>query len=276
MKPLQNKPKKRRVDRAVLELQTKAVPAQKTDPKIQAAPPNARQSIPQGTPKNTRKTTPKPTPKKGWLGISWDELCEGIRTLWKRLLSFLKQKIASLPYLLPEGDFVVKALITVGLIFFFALLQTTVFARFRPFGAIPDLMLPLVIAIAMTEGEKWGAVSGIAAAFVIESLGSTGTVLLPLFYMIAGYFAPIVTTLYFTDSVPVRILYTAISGVGRAILTFFYLSGAVDEFHFFPLAGSVVLPEYAATFSLAILAHLTVHLSLHPFHKSRAERTETL
>ena len=70
-----------------------------------------------------------------------------------------------------DTDVLWRVLISAGLLIFFALLQTTIFARFRPFGAVPDLMLPLVIAIGMTEREKWGAVFGVAAAFVIESLG---------------------------------------------------------------------------------------------------------
>ncbi len=191
-------------------------------------------------------------------------------------MGYAKEKISSLPYLLPEGDFVAKALICAGLLLFFALLQTTVFARFRPFGVIPDLMLPLVIAIAMTENEKWGAVVGIAASVLIEALGTTGVTLLPILYLACGYFAPIVTTLYFTDSVPVRIMYTAAAGVGRAVMTLLYLSLTVSEFHLIRLCGDIVLPEYAATCLLAVLPHLSVWLCLHPFHKSRAERTDTL
>ncbi len=197
-------------------------------------------------------------------------------TVSQRLLYYVKGKISSLPYLLPEGDFVARLLICIGLILFFALLQTTVFARFRPFGVIPDLMLPLVIAISMTEGEKWGASLGLAAAFVIESLGSTGVTLLPLLYAAAGYFAPIVTTLYFTDSLPVRAMYTAVSGVGRAVITLLYLSLTVTDFHLIRLCGDIVLPEYAATCLTAVLPHLAVRLCLRPFHKSRAERMETL
>lgn len=196
--------------------------------------------------------------------------------LWVRLLRLAKTKLTALPYLLPEGDVLLKGVVCGGMILFFALLQTTVFSRFRPFGAVPDLMLPLVIAIAMTEGEKWGSVCGIAAAFLIESLGSTGATLLPLLYAAAGYFCPILTMLYFTDSPPVRILYTAVSGIGRSLMTLLYLSLHVTDFSFLPLMGSVILPEYAATLCLSILPHLVVRFCLHPFHRSREERTGTV
>ena len=188
-------------------------------------------------------------------------------------MRLFQSKLASLPYLLPEGDVLMKGVVCGLMILFFALLQTTVFSRFRPFGAVPDLMLPLVIAIAMTEGEKWGAVCGLAAAFLIESLGTTGATLLPLLYAAAGYFCPILTTLYFTDSLPVRILYTAAAGIGRSLMTLLYLSLHVTDFSFLPLMGSVILPEYAATFCLSLPVHLIVRFCLHPFHRSREERT---
>lgn len=194
----------------------------------------------------------------------------------ERAVRMIKKKLSALPYLLPEGETLLKGLIVWLLIVFFALLQTTVFARFCPFGAIPDLMLPLIVAIAMTEGEKWGAVCGLVAAFVIESLGTTGITLLPVLYAAVGYFCPLITILHLTDSFPVRALYTAVTGVARAVFTLVYLAVTADTFRFFPLCASVVLPEYAATFCLAVLPHLAVRVCLHSFHKSRAERTQTL
>lgn len=193
--------------------------------------------------------------------------------LWVRLLRLLRTKLAALPYLLPEGDVIMKSVVCSLMILFFALLQTTVFSRFRPFGAVPDLMLPLVIAIAMTEGEKWGAVCGLTSAFLIESLGSTGATLLPLLYAAVGYFCPIFTTLYFTDSVPVRALYTLAAGVGRGLMTLLYLTLHKADLAFLPTMTTVILPEFFATLCLSVLAHLTVRFCLHPFHRSREERT---
>jgi len=184
---------------------------------------------------------------------------------------FLRRHL-HIPTLRPDGETLGKAALCGALIVFCALLQTTVFARFRPFGAIPDLMLPLVIAIAMTEGERWGAVCGVIAAFIIESLGADTISLLPLLYMPAGYFCPIITELYLTDSLPVRVIYTAVSGLGRAVVTLLYLSLTVHQFDLPALFGGIVLPEYASTFVMAILPHLAVRLTLHPFHKSRSER----
>lgn len=227
----------------------------------QRPPAQNRNAAPERTAAKQKRSAPPATP-----------LQRNLRLL-KR---FLRKKLAALPYLLPEGETVAKGAVCGGLILLFAVLQTTLFARFCPFGAIPDLMLPLVIAIAMTEGEKWGAVCGIVSAFVIEAIGSSGAALLPLLYAAAGYFCPIITAQYLTDSLPVRALYTAASGIGRSLTTLIYLALYVTDFRLGYLLGTVILPEYAASLCLAILPHLTVRLCLHPFHRSRAERTGSL
>ena len=191
-------------------------------------------------------------------------------------VSLFLRKTLHLSTLRPDGEVIAKILICGALVLFLSLLQTTIFARFRPFGAIPDLMLPLVIAIAMTEGEKWGAVWGLIAAFVIESLGAGGISLLPLLYMPAGYFCPLITKLYLTDTPPVRLIYTALSGLGRAVITLLYLSLTADSFDLPVLLSRIVLPEYASTFALAPFIHIIVFLTLRPFHKSRSERVGTM
>ena len=181
-----------------------------------------------------------------------------------------------LPEWRPDGLFIGRALVVGALLRLMALLQTTLFSRFRPFGAIPDLMLPLVVAVAMTEGERWGGIVGLAAAFVIQSLGADTVTLLPLLYVPAGYLCPIITRLYLTDSIPVRAIYTAAAGVGRALLTLILLAIHVQSFSLPQLLWHVVLPEYAATLLLSGPVHVLVHAALRPFHKSRAERITTL
>ena len=178
--------------------------------------------------------------------------------LW-RARRFLQQRLASLPYLLPEAETVWKTVFIVLL-----------------FGAVPDLMLSLVIAVSMTEGEKWGVGTALGAAFLLEALGSTGPTLLPILYVAAGCLCPVITEQHLTDSVPVRILYTLGFGIARALFTLLYLALHVPEFPFFFLFTTVILPELFATLALALLPHLTARLALRPFHRSRAERTGTL
>jgi hypothetical protein len=193
----------------------------------------------------------------------------------RRLYRFLIRALR-IPQIHIDGFLVGKGMVCCGLLLLCSLLQTTLFARFRPFGAIPDLMLTAVIAIAMLEGEKWGAIAGLFAAFLIESMGGGDLNLLPLLYMPAGYFAPIVTELYFTDSAPVRFMYSAAAGLGRAFLTLMYLALTTADFRLGLFTMRILLPEYAATLLLAIPVQILIRTVLHPFHKSRSERVGTL
>ena len=173
-----------------------------------------------------------------------------------------------------DTDVLWRVLISAGLLIFFALLQTTIFARFRPFGAVPDLMLPLVIAIGMTEREKWGAVFGVAAAFVIESLGGAPLSLLALLYMPAGYLAGILTIEMFRDSFAVRALFTVVGCAVHMLFPLATMALTVEGFTFLRGLTEAVLPEFLASVVFAALPHLLAKAALRVFHKPREERVE--
>ena len=173
-----------------------------------------------------------------------------------------------------DTDILWRVLVSAGLLIFFALLQTTIFARFRPFGAVPDLMLPLVIAIGMTEREKWGAVFGIAAAFVIESLGGAPVSLLALLYMPAGYLSGILTIEMFRDSFAVRLLFTAVGCALHMLFTLATLALTVEGFTFLRGLTGAVFPEFLSSMVFAALPHLLAKAALRVFHKPREERVE--
>lgn len=67
--------------------------------------------------------------------------------------------------------------------------QVSILGRFRPFGAVPDLMICTVLCTAYFCGRYAGAITGIGAGFLIEAIGSQGISLLPVIYMLVGYIA---------------------------------------------------------------------------------------
>ena len=154
-----------------------------------------------------------------------------------------------------EGESILRGLLMLALICLFALLQTTLLTRFRPFGVTPDIMLPLVVGISMTAREKWGAVSGIVAAFVIESLGGASLTLLPLLYMPVGYICGILSIHYFRDSLAVRGMYTVTTSLLRAIFSLIILYATTPSASLIDALLVVAIPEFFAGILFAPLPH---------------------
>ena len=173
-----------------------------------------------------------------------------------------------------DGQSIAKGVIIAFFIIFFSITQTTLLSRLRPFGAVPDLLLPLVVAVAMSEREKWGAVVGLISAFVIDALGGVTVMLLPLLYVPVGIFCGLLTTYRFRDSLPVAALFTVVTCVLRCFVSFllalFSVHGVTPAQAFFDFA----LPSLFANLIFSVFPHLLVRLTMRPFHKTRAERTE--
>ncbi len=171
-------------------------------------------------------------------------------------------------------DSIIKGLVIGALIVVFAMLQTTVFSKLRPFGATPDLMLPLVIAVGISDGERWGGVSGLAAAFLIDCLGSAGVTLLPLLYVPCGFAAGVLGTYYLRDSFIIRAIFSVVSGVLRAALTAIYLAVVFKSPDASLAFRTVIAPEFVSTLVFCALPHAASYFALKPFHKTRAERVD--
>lgn len=78
------------------------------------------------------------------------------------------------------------ALIYGAVIFILAILQTTVFSRYRILSSVPELTLSAVVAIAFFENEYYASLFGLFGGLVVESLGYPGSFMLPLIYLLIG------------------------------------------------------------------------------------------
>lgn len=171
----------------------------------------------------------------------------------------------------PDGENIAKGLVCAVLLIIFALTQTTLFTRLRPFGAVPDLILPLTIAAAMSFREKWGAVFGLVSAFVIESLGGSSFTILLILYMLTGYTTGLLSVYYFRDSVAVRIMYTLASSAARSVFTLITLSATLAEIDLVFVFKAVLIPEFLSNICFAFLPHLAAILFFSPFTHARKE-----
>lgn len=170
-------------------------------------------------------------------------------------------------------EIVIRSLVAGALLVFFALVQTTLFTRLPPFGAVPDLMLCFCVAIAVTEGEHFGAVCALASALVITALGSVSFDPAPLLYVICAYAAGVLCRYVLKQNALIRALLTLGAGVLRGAATLAAIAVAAPTFTPGAALRIAILPEFLSTLVCAPFVHLIVWLATMGFHRTRAQRT---
>ena len=141
-----------------------------------------------------------------------------------------------------------------------AILQTSVFGKFTYIGAVPDIMLCIVLSISFFSGRHYGAITGIAAGALIEAMASSGIVLLPLFYMLFGY----LTGHYARAVQPKRFIpylfYLMFALFLRAALTILYACLTYQSIHLVQFLIHAVLPEMLTTAVAGVCLYLPLKL----------------
>lgn len=78
-------------------------------------------------------------------------------------------------------------------LFVAAIVQTSVLSRYQPFGIVPEIVLPCVMAIAIHDGERSATICGIMGGLVIDALGTSGFSASAVLYMILAVVAAFLT-----------------------------------------------------------------------------------
>ena len=139
-----------------------------------------------------------------------------------------------------------------GLFLAVILLQPTLLSRYRILGAVPDLCYVTLILVAYFCGKETGAITGIAAGFAVEALGSVGISLLPVFYLFCGYVCG-----YFTRAIVPRRFsaFAAVLGVAipvRGAITLIYMCVTYRSVNLPQLLVHNILPEMLVTALFAL------------------------
>ena len=133
------------------------------------------------------------------------------------------------------------------LLFVMVILQTSVFARSKPFGATPDLMLCTVLIVSFFLGCHAGGITGIVAGFLTDALGSVGFSLLPLVYFLVGYLIGYYIKVLNARRYLFYLITLGIALIVRLITTLSYTLLSTQSFHFPSFMLSVALPEMLGT-----------------------------
>lgn len=142
-----------------------------------------------------------------------------------------------------------------------AVLQVSVLARFRPLGAVPDLMLCTVLCCAFFGGRYMGGIVGIAGGFLIGAMGSVSWLcLLPLCFFFLGYLTGYYARVLSQSGYLSYLIYLGSALVLRVILT------TVDTYvHYSNVApGQLILqtllPEAIGTAALGCVLYFPMLL----------------
>ncbi len=138
------------------------------------------------------------------------------------------------------------------------LLQTTLFARIRLFGAVPDLCFVTLILVSYFCGKEVGAITGIVTGFAVDALGSLGISLLPIFYLFCGYLFGYFTRAIYPKRYSSYLVVLAAAIPVRMVITFVCICINYQTIHLIEILGGILLPEAAATVIFATVLYFPV------------------
>ena len=166
-----------------------------------------------------------------------------------------------------DSDYIKRGLCYGGLTLFFTLLQVTLLPRYRIFGVMPDLVLSCVIATAMFEGAKFGAVTGVAAGFFIDAVGSVGVSLSPLIYCVFGYIVGICAEFLFRRGLLSFTMATVIGYFLRGFVTILLVAVFWKTYSTFFVFLRTVLPEIVLSVIFSYPVYFFFRLLAGRFHR---------
>ena len=150
-------------------------------------------------------------------------------------------------------------------IFLTAAFQASFFGAAGFFPATPDLLLAAVMGLAMFDGERTGAVCGLFAGVMADALGGSGTLFMPLFYMLAGYVTGIAIRTFLTRNLLSWLVYMLAGILFRGSVTFMYLTVFKRVYDVPLLLFRAVLPEALMTFVFSVPLYFVSKLCAKPF-----------
>ena len=127
-------------------------------------------------------------------------------------------------------------------------------------GARADLVLCAVIALAYFESEKFAAIFGMLTGFALESVGSTGVCILPLFYMLTGCICALLFSRFLGKNFGIYMLYISLFSIVRIALTLILTQLELADLSLDLAFSEILLWEYLCTVLSAPILFFTIML----------------
>lgn len=153
----------------------------------------------------------------------------------------------------------IRYTVVIGLLLFFmAIIQTSVISRVKPFGVSSDVMISVVMGISFFCGCYTGAIVGIAAGFLTDALASVGLSVLPMIYLLIGYVVG-----YYVKALGGKGYLSYLICLGiilpvRFLITLIMTLISVNGFHFPTFLITLALPELLGTAIFGLLLYFPI------------------
>lgn len=141
---------------------------------------------------------------------------------------------------------------------------------------VPDLLLGFVLSVGIFAGQAYGALFGIFAGILADSTGGFGIFLLPLLYMLCGYFASVAAELIPGKKFPVFLATGVIASVARAVLALVYVALSSGSIPLLDVIRYVCIPLFLGTLLALPAAYLLGLLMTLPVRNIKHESIDKI
>lgn len=151
-----------------------------------------------------------------------------------------------------------KALLYFLVAFAAALLESSFFGAWLPFGIIPDLLLVLTLGAGYFKGSVSGGFFGVLAGVFGQFAGGVGLNLNLFLYIAVGYLAGVLVDSFFAGKYLVWCIYVFAAALLKGVFSLLYIvifSGAERVFAAF---FSSALPEFLGTLLLGAVIYVPI------------------
>ena len=153
-------------------------------------------------------------------------------------------------------------------LFAVGLVQTCVLSRYQPFGVVPEILLPCVIAIAIHDGERSATICGIMGGLIIDSLGAGGFCASAVVYMLVAVIAACLTYSVLSRDFLSWAIATVFALVIGCFASAIYAAVTVDA-PFFAYVGRIFFKYIFSSFVCSLPFYAVTRLIWHRFFDNR-------